>query len=83
MSLKYPPELTPAKAPNKGSILYLGAKSHGEDDVFRESVHLKVEAAGLKRTVTLEQAVKGMEGSMKKHGITVLESEPTEISSCV
>ncbi|MEO6436620.1 MAG: hypothetical protein ABIP55_12790 [Tepidisphaeraceae bacterium] len=77
-SLSYPPELTKMKAPNKGSMVYLGTKTE-KGDAFRESVHVKIEASGL-GNATLAQAVKGFEASMKKAGITVLESEPSEIN---
>jgi len=61
------------KNPTERTIVYLGTKSDGENDIFRESVQFKIEAKNLKN-VTLAQAADGLVGSMKKAGITVTES---------
>jgi len=77
-TLAYPPTLEPMKSPSRGSIVYLGTPGDGENDIFRESVQVKVEAENL-GNISLAQAVRGFEGSMKKHGVTILESAEAKL----
>ena len=76
--LTYPAELKPMDLATPRMFVKLGSQADGPNDIFRESLSVNIEAKGL-ANVSLEQAFKGMSGSMTKHGIKILESTDAKL----
>ena len=76
--LSYPAQLSVMDAPNERVILYLGTQDDGPDDIFRESVQVKIEADGLDAK-SLDDIVPAFENSMKRSEINIVESKRVEL----
>jgi hypothetical protein len=76
-----PPELVVVEKPgSKQTIVQLASKSASKAGTnFRESVQIRLESSRPLPGVSLEQAAKGLRGSMEKHGIKVLETKDAKL----
>jgi hypothetical protein len=68
------------KPGSKQTIVQLAGKSASKAGTnFRESIQVRLESSRPLPGVSLEQAAKGLRGSMEKHGIKVLETTDAKL----